>query len=459
MKRYYCVTVLALIVVAVLQGYNIYLQYGNYVRSETDKINSALKISVDEEYGKRAHKEYNLHKDGKQHFYHKDVTEEDVRKAKPKKEDVIRFNDINIQELREKGIAETEAEAMGLLTKDRLTAKGNPINLSALSQIFKKNLKEPLQYTLYILDENKRIVRSYGNLDGTGNWQLGKPIAIGLKPVRFVNVRVDVLPSSFVRNSVETLASTILLAFIIVFCVGYQMTVIRHKEDLLKNREVCIHGAIHDLKSPLASVLLALGFIEGKIHDETLKDLLTSAKNDIKSLADNIKNILITAKAGETQLVISKESINILELANHAKQQVDINYASKAHVICIHDDRTRKAEIFADRYLIENIILNLMENAVKYSEQEAIVDVNIYEKDSSVAVSVKDHGVGIKKKYQKRIFEQFYRIPSTHHKKGYGIGLALVKYAIKAHKGTIKVESELGKGSVFTFTLPIDKIY
>ncbi len=346
---------------------------------------------------------------------------------------------------------------MGLLTKDRLTAKGNPINLSALSQIFKKNLQDPLQYTLFILDENKRVVRSYGNLEGTDNWQLGKPIAIGLKPVRFVNVRVDVLPSSFVRSSVETLASTILLAFIIVFCVGYQMTVIRYKENLLKNREVCIHGAIHDLKSPLASVLLALGFIEGKINDETLKELITSAKKEIKHLAGNIKNILITAKAGETELVLSKESINILELANHTKQQVDISYASKPHVIRIHDDRTGKAEVFADRYLIENVILNLMENAVKYSEQKSIVDVYIGENDSSVVVSVKDYGVGMKKKYLKRIFEQFYRIPATHHKKGYGIGLALVKYAIKAHKGTIRVESELGKGSVFTFTLPTDK--
>ena len=64
--------------------------------------------------------------------------------------------------------------------------------------------------------------------------------------------------------------------------------------------------------------------------------------------------------------------------------------------------------------------------------------------------------IGIDKKYQKKIFEQFYRIPATHHKSGYGIGLAMVKYAVKAHGGTIKVVSELGKGSTFTFTLPLN---
>lgn len=96
-----------------------------------------------------------------------------------------------------------------------------------------------------------------------------------------------------------------------------------------------------------------------------------------------------------------------------------------------------------------------MENAVKYSDKEATIEVNISQDERFIIISVTDHGVGIAKKYQKKIFEQFYRIPATHHKSGYGIGLAMVKYAVKAHGGTIKVESELGKGSIFTFTIPL----
>ena len=456
MKKYYCITILALLVVTLLQGYNVSLQYKEYIYKEIDKINSALKVSVDEEYAIRAHQIYNPHKDGKQRVYYKQMSEEDFLKAKPKKEDVIRFDEINVQDLRDKGIAETEAEAMGLLTKDMLTAKGNPINLKKLSKIFKKNLKEDFSYTLLISDENKKVIKSYGQTKDIESWQASKPIAIGLKPIRFVQARVDITPSSFIINSIETLISTILLALIIVFCVGYQMTAIRYKEDLLRNREISLHGTVHDLKAPLASILLKLGFIKDCIKDADLQEMIASSERQIKNLANTIKTILITSKASESKLVINKEQVDIIELTQQAQEQIDINYASKPHAIGIHDHREEKALVYADKYLIGNVMHNLMENAVKYSDKEANVEVNIKQDEHFTIISVSDHGVGIDKKYQKKIFEQFYRIPATHHKSGYGIGLAMVKYAVKAHGGTIKVVSELGKGSTFTFTLPLN---
>lgn len=444
-------------IITLLQGYNISLQHKNYIFNETDKINSELKVTVDEEYAIRAYQNYTQYKDGKQRLYYKDMSEEDFLKAKPKKEDIININEINIQELRDKGIVETEAEAMGLLTKDRLTAKGNPINLKKLSQIFKKNLNEDFSYTLLILDENKKVIKSYGQTKDIETWQASKPIAIGLKPIRFVQAKVDITPSSFIRNSIETLISTILLALIIVFCVGYQMTTIRYKEDLLRNREVSLHGTVHDLKAPLASILLKLGFIKDSIKDADLQEMIDSSERQIKNLANTIKTILITSKASESKLVINKEQIDIIELTKQAQEQIDINYASKPHAIGIHDHREENALVYADKYLIENVMHNLMENAVKYSDKEANVEVNIKQDEHFTIISVSDHGVGIDKKYQKKIFEQFYRIPATHHKSGYGIGLAMVKYAVKAHGGTIKVVSELGKGSTFTFTLPLNE--
>ena len=456
MKRYYCITILAIIVITLLQGYNISLQYKDYLHYKIEKINSVFKVAIDEEYAIRAHKNYNPHKDGKQRLYTKIMTDEDFIKAKPKKEDVIRFDEINIQDLRDKGIAETEAEAMGLLTKDILTTKGNPINLKKLSQIFKKNLNEDFSYTLLILDENKMVIKSYGRTKDIETWQASKPIGIGLKPIRFVQAKVDITPSSFIINSIETLISTILLALIIVFCIGYQMTAIRYKEDLLRNREVSLHGTVHDLKAPLASILLKLGFIKDCIKDADLQEMITSSERQIKNLANTIKTILITSKASESKLVINKEQVDIIELAQQAQEQIDTNYASKPHAIGIHDHREENALVYADKYLIENVMHNLMENAVKYSDKEANVEVNIKQDEHFTIISVSDYGVGIDKKYQKKIFEQFYRIPATHHKSGYGIGLAMVKYAVKAHGGTIKVVSEPGKGSTFTFTLPLN---
>ena len=456
MKRYYSITILAIIVITLLQGYNISLQYKDYLHYKIEKINSIFKVAIDEEYAIRAHKNKHSHNDGKQRVYYKSMTEEDFLKAKPKKEDIIDFAEINIQNLRDNDIAETEAEAMGLLSKDILTTKGNPINLAKLSQIFKKNLNEDFTNTLLILDENKKVIMCYGQTMNIESWQASKPIAIGLKPIRFVQAKVDITPSSFIINSIWTLASTILLALIIVFCVGYQMTAIRYKEDLLRNREISLHGTVHDLKAPLASILLKLGFIKDCIKDADLQEMITSSERQIKNLANTIKTILITSKACESKLVINKEQVDIIELTKQAQEQIDINYASKPHAIGIHDHREEKALVYADKYLIENVMHNLMENAVKYSDKEANVEVNIKQDEHFTIISVSDHGVGIDKKYQKKIFEQFYRIPATHHKSGYGIGLAMVKYAVKAHGGTIKVVSEPDKGSTFTFTLPLN---
>lgn len=389
-------------IITLLQGYNISLQHKNYIFNETDKINSELKVTVDEEYAIRAYQNYTQYKDGKQRLYYKDMSEEDFLKAKPKKEDIININEINIQELRDKGIVETEAEAMGLLTKDRLTAKGNPINLKKLSQIFKKNLNEDFSYTLLILDENKKVIKSYGQTKDIETWQASKPIAIGLKPIRFVQAKVDITPSSFIRNSIETLISTILLALIIVFCVGYQMTAIRYKEDLLRNREVSLHGTVHDLKAPLASILLKLGFIKDSIKDADLQEMIDSSERQIKNLANTIKTILITSKASESKLVINKEQIDIIELTKQAQEQIDINYASKPHAIGIHDHREENALVYADKYLIENVMHNLMENAVKYSDKEANVEVNIKQDEHFTIISVSDHGVGIDKNIRRR---------------------------------------------------------
>lgn len=268
---------------------------------------------------------------------------------------------------------------------------------------------------------------------------------------------VDVPPSAFIINSIGTLVASILLALIIVLCVGYQITVIRYKEDLLRNREVSIHGTIHDLKAPLASILLKLGFIKYRVKDTDLQEMISSSERQIKNLANTIKTILISSKAGEGKLVVNKEQVDIIELIHHAQEQIDINYANKPHSICINDNRADKSTLYVDKYLISNVIHNLLENAMKYSEDKVHIEVNIEQDKCGTTVSVTDNGMGIDRKYQKKIFHQFYRVPETSHKSGYGIGLAFVKYAVKAHGGSIRVESELGKGSTFTFTLPTTK--
>lgn len=412
-------------------------------------------MTIDQEYSIRAHKSYNPFKKGKQRFYYKQVSEKEVMAHKPSAKDIINVDEVNIQDLRDKGIVDGEMEVIGLLAKDNLEHNGRHLNYQKLDSIFTKNLGKDFKHKFLIIDENKNIIKKIGcGNDEAKGWLESKDIAIGLKPVRFMRVAVDVPLSSFIKSSIWTLIGTVLLAILIMACICIQLFVIKRKEYILRNREVCIHGSIHDLKTPLASVLFLLSYIEKKIIDQNQKNLLQKAETEINRLAEKIKYLLITAKGDESKIDINRTPICLMELANHAKDSIDIKYTGKPHQIILCDRRKTQRQIIADKMLIENVMRNLLENAVKYAEEGVCVNLDIDEDAKSTIISVKDNGFGIEKKYQKRIFEQFFRVPAEHPKDGYGLGLALVKYTIKAHGGKIKVESKIGKGSCFTFTLP-----
>jgi len=110
----------------------------------------------------------------------------------------------------------------------------------------------------------------------------------------------------------------------------------------------------------------------------------------------------------------------------------------------------------ADKLHLTNSIANLLTNALKYSEKTPSIGIRTYSADQFLALEIRDNGIGIPGKYHKRIFEKYFRVPTgdVHDIKGFGIGLSYVKNVVTAHQGRIMVESEPGKGSVFTVFLP-----
>ena len=114
-------------------------------------------------------------------------------------------------------------------------------------------------------------------------------------------------------------------------------------------------------------------------------------------------------------------------------------------------------ECLADQLYIENAIKNLIENALKYSNDGVKIQIKIVEISQGIQIEVKDNGWGIAPQHQKKLFTQFYQVPRDEDKlrRGYGIGLAQAKYIIEEHQGEIKVSSEENKGSLFTFTVPL----
>jgi two-component system phosphate regulon sensor histidine kinase PhoR len=112
-------------------------------------------------------------------------------------------------------------------------------------------------------------------------------------------------------------------------------------------------------------------------------------------------------------------------------------------------------ELYADRAHLELAIVNLLENALKFSVKPHVIITSGWE-DGDIYISVKDNGIGIEKKYQKRLFKKFYRVPTgdVHNVKGFGLGLNFVKRIIDAHHGTIKINSLPGIGTEFRLILP-----
>lgn len=451
MRKYTIIAWLTMAIIACLQGYYISLQYDEYIVRILTKMDENLKISIDREYDIQVQKKRNELDYGDQKFIFgkTNLNKEEVKDlAKAKGIRTFRPDTVNIDRLRDLGVASTTSDVMAILQQDFYEDEGRPLNLDSLYNIYKVETDNDFDCALLMLDSNKNTIKTAGEV-GRG-WYASKDICISLKNPRFIRAMVDIPVSDFIFKSILSLLLSVLFSVIAIASVAYQLRVIRQKEELLKKRELSINGTIHDLKSPLNSAITLLKFLQTKITDKTMEELMGKATDRISQLVVNIESLLITARGGENRkLALKLEQANIAELAEKARQDIDTIYKDKAHTIEISGEAT--AEV--DKMYMENVIRNLMENAVKYSDDGVEVKVAIGSNGGNTTISVEDNGWGIPKKSIPHLFKQFYRVPRNDAPKGYGIGLALVKYVVEAHGGHINVESEEGKGSKFMVEL------
>ncbi|MBS1504308.1 MAG: PAS domain-containing sensor histidine kinase, partial [Bacteroidetes bacterium] len=212
----------------------------------------------------------------------------------------------------------------------------------------------------------------------------------------------------------------------------------------------------HELKTPLTSLTAIVQLLQarlGQSDDSFLVGSLKKANKQVKKMADMINGFLNISRLESGKMPIVKTEF---ELGALIKEAIDeTRFMSSDHVFKFHNGQP--THIYADRDKIGSVILNLLNNAVKYSSKSRTIEVNCMVIDSQVQVSVKDEGIGIKAADKDRLFERYYRVEDeqTRHISGFGIGLYLSAEIIKQHAGKIWAESEPGKGSTFYFTLPL----
>lgn len=251
------------------------------------------------------------------------------------------------------------------------------------------------------------------------------------------------------------------LVFTMIIIIGYMSAVYQliQQRKISQMKSDFINNMTHEFKTPIATINLALDAIKNpKIFNNKAKvwDYISMIKEENKRMNAQVENVLRISKLQKKQLIISKDRLQLHELIEDAITHVELIVKNRAGYIKTNFKAT-KASILANDSYFTNVIVNILDNAIKYSEGPPKIDITTENHGNSILMSIKDQGVGIGKVAQKRVFEEFYRehTGNVHNVKGHGLGLANVKRIVENHQGIIFIESEKGKGSKFTIKLPL----
>jgi two-component system phosphate regulon sensor histidine kinase PhoR len=183
---------------------------------------------------------------------------------------------------------------------------------------------------------------------------------------------------------------------------------------------------------------------------------LQMIRDENKRMHAQVENVLRISKLEKKELDISKESQNIQDIIEDAVDHVHLIIEDRQGTITTHFEANRTTVLLNDVHFT-NVIVNILDNAIKYSPDAPVIDIYTENIKDFILIKVKDHGAGMTKAAQKRIFEKFYRehTGDLHNVKGHGLGLAYVKRIVEDHNGQIFVESEKGKGSTFIIKVPL----
>lgn len=256
------------------------------------------------------------------------------------------------------------------------------------------------------------------------------------------------------------LAGSLLFSLIILATFALSLFFIIRQKKISEMKSDFINNMTHEFKTPIATISLAADTITNPrvIGDEkSVRHFISMIKKENSRMDKKVETILQLASLDRKEIHFRFENLSLHEVINHAVETNDIIIRQRNGTVTLNLD-AREHVIRGDSEHVYNLVNNLLDNAIKYSPESPEITVETRNIDDGVLMSVSDKGIGMTKSVQSKIFERFYRQASgkVHDVKGFGVGLNYVKAIVEAHKGTITVTSEPGKGSRFDVYLPFN---
>jgi len=268
---------------------------------------------------------------------------------------------------------------------------------------------------------------------------------------------------NYILSSMNLLLPSVGLILLVFLVFVVALIIIFRQKQLNNMKNDFVNNMTHELKTPISTISLASQMLQdsgvGKTP-ETLKHISNVIRDETKRLSLQVEKVLQMAVFEKDNSILKLNEIRINSLVADIVSNFSLKVTTKGGKI------TPKLEAINDLALVDevhftNVIFNLMDNALKYSDKPLLLNIETWNEKDNLLISIEDNGIGICKDDLRRIFEKFYRVSTgnVHNVKGFGLGLAYVKKIITEHKGSIKVESELNIGTKFIITIPTLKNY
>ncbi|MGM9709242.1 MAG: sensor histidine kinase [Prevotella sp.] len=269
--------------------------------------------------------------------------------------------------------------------------------------------------------------------------------------------------SSYIYSSIRFMIPSVVFTLVLLVTFIFTIVVIFRQKRYSEIKNDFINNMTHELKTPIASISLAAQMLNDKsvTKSQQMMGHLSGVINDeTKRLRFLVEKVLQMSMFDKKKAVFKKKDLDLNEMVENIAKSFTLRVEHTGGKIYTEIEAIDSA-IFVDEMHFQNVIFNLMDNAVKYRKQDKPIDIYLrtWNDNDHLYLSVRDTGLGIKKENLKKIFDKFYRVHTgnVHDAKGFGLGLAYVHKVVDLHDGEIKVESEYGKGTMFTIKLPVIK--